>query len=94
MTDDNDLASSTASAARLENSRVFASRYRFDLKDIEGLFEAYDDHDDDDDGGTLVAVLGLDEDGRPDMHLILKDESGKVLYAGNVSHPCPPEPCD
>ncbi len=81
------------SEERLKNSRHQVNRYRFNLPDIKDLFYGYEEMDEEErENGTLVAVLGLDKKGLPDMHLVLYDANGEVCYSGNDSHPCPPFP--
>ena len=79
------------SVERLQQSRIVPDRYMFQLEDIQGVFDAYNEMTDEErKGGKLIAVLGRDKTGLADMHLVLLDADGEVCYSGNVSHPCPP----
>ncbi len=87
-----------ASQARLEASRIDPKSYVQDLKDIQGLFEAYEEmrekagRDKEEAKGTLQTVLGLTEDGVREIFQLLRDKDGEICYIGKVSHPCPPFP--
>lgn len=86
-----------ASQARLEKSQVDPKSYGQDLKDISGLFYAYEemkDHPGDEVEGTMQTVLGLTEGGTREIYQVLRDRRGRICYIGNAAHPCPPYPED
>lgn len=79
------------SVERLQNSRIQVDQFGFHLKDIAGLFYAYEEMDEANrEGGMLTLVKGRDKKGLEDIHLVLRDADRNVVYEGNDSHPCPP----
>lgn len=83
------------SQERLKNSRVDPDFWWFHGKDLAGFFKEVEEQ------GTenvrIIVTPGLDEGGRPDLHLAVMPEphnhnmSVKDHHTYNVSHPCPPD---
>ncbi len=84
--------SQKASEERLQNSRVSVDFWWFHGKDLKGLFEQVEEQGAE--NVRLVVTPGLDEKGRPDLHLKVVPE-GEEMRNGeppfNESHVCPPD---
>lgn len=80
------------SRERLQNSRKIPKFWWFHGKDLVDFFKEVEEE-----GAENVRVIvtpGLDEDGRPDLHLSVEPENAPVVkehHEYNVSHPCPPD---
>lgn len=87
-----------ASQERLAKSQIDPKSYGQDLKDISGLFYAYEEMKKEHGGGevkgTMQTVLGLRDDGTREIWQVLRDKHGGICYIGNAAHPCPPYPED
>lgn len=84
--------SAKASRERLGNSRAVPDFFWIHGKDLAGLFEEVEEQ-----GAENVRIVitpGLDEEGRPDLHLKVVPEGGSMFskdhHEYNESHPCPP----
>lgn len=75
------------SAERLKKSRIDVDYWWFDLEDLKEMVEYIEKLEGE---GTLRAVPGLDEDGHPDLHLVIYDSKNEYVEQCNTSHPCPP----
>lgn len=84
--------SERTSKDRLDNSRKAPDFWWFHGKDLVDFFEEVGEQGAE--NIRVIATPGLDEDGRPDLHLKIVPESGDMLehHGGshNESHPCPP----
>ena len=85
--------SQKASEERLQNSRVPVTCWWFHGRDLKGLFEQVEQQGAE--NVRLVVTPGLDEKGRPDLHLKVVPEGDDMFakdhHEFNESHPCPPD---
>lgn len=85
--------SEQASKNRLDNSRETPDFWWFHGKDLAGFFKEVGEQGVE--NVRIVITPGLDEQGKPDLHLRVVPE-GRDMRARNgdgynVSHPCPPD---
>lgn len=84
--------SAKASEERLQNSRVQPDFWWFHGKNLKGLFKEVEEQGAE--NIRLVVTAGLDEEGRPDLHLKIVSMGGDMRNGPppyNESHPCPPD---